>query len=138
MKSEWALESITKRRLRLSDIAQLNDPFELIGPGLDDPPMRRKVADWKNKFAERYGLISFSEKCSNPVLWGHYADGHRGMCLGFEVPAEQLLRVQYQSRRLPPAVIGDMIVLEREQEAMRRILCTKFSHWRYEREWRSF
>ncbi len=23
---------------------------------------------------------------SNPVIWAHYGDKHRGLCLGFEVP----------------------------------------------------
>lgn len=35
------------------------------------------------------GFISFSEKYDNPLMWSHYADSHKGVCLRFDFPIEQ-------------------------------------------------
>ena len=30
------------------------------------------------------GVLSFSKTSTDALLWAHYADGHRGLCLGFD------------------------------------------------------
>ena len=37
----------------------------------------------------------------NPVQWTHYADRHKGLCLGFYVPDEYLVKINYCSTRQP-------------------------------------
>ena len=46
-----------------------------------------------------YGLICFSENWTNPLLWSHYADKHRGICLGFDVNIRRLRKVTYVKER---------------------------------------
>lgn len=31
-----------------------------------------------------WSIVSFMREVTNPVVWGHYADGHRGVCMIFE------------------------------------------------------
>ncbi len=38
-------------------------------------------------------IISFSKTCDDPVMWSHYADQHRGMCLCFALN-DQLIKVK--------------------------------------------
>ncbi|WP_163332043.1 DUF2971 domain-containing protein, partial [Klebsiella aerogenes] len=74
---------------------------------------------------------------NNPVQWSHYADRHRGVCLGFEVSA-QAHKVAYIAERLlarPSAMKSE----GPEAEAhVTEILTTKFEHWSYEEEYRLF
>lgn len=35
--------------------------------------------------SEKYGLLCFCETWQSPLLWNHYADRHKGICLGFDV-----------------------------------------------------
>ena len=35
---------------------------------------------------------SFMSECSNSSVWGHYAEGHRGLCLVFECKEEEIGR----------------------------------------------
>ena len=82
--------------------------------------------------AQRFGILCFSKGWSNPVLWSHYADGHRGICLGFDVPAEGLLRpIRYVSERTP-------LPMPPTPEAMDELLFTKHTDWSYEEEWRGW
>ena len=32
----------------------------------------------------KWSVVSFMKEISNPMVWGHYGDGHRGVCLIFE------------------------------------------------------
>ena len=34
----------------------------------------------------RYGVCSFSTDETNPLLWSHYSDEHRGLCLMYDIP----------------------------------------------------
>jgi hypothetical protein len=89
--AEWGIENLKRKRLKISDFANLNDPFELLGIELRDDEVRRDVQSAKSKISKKSGLLCFSQDKYNPVQWSHYADNHKGVCLGFEI-SEKLLR----------------------------------------------
>jgi hypothetical protein len=132
------LENLRRRRLKIATINDLNDPFEFLGPASADRQIRKAFQETKNQLAANRGILCFSRNWKNPVLWSHYADRHRGLCLGFEMPDEYLTPVKYSSTRMDPNLLlaaGD----EKSREVeMRKILSTKYSHWRYESEVRCF
>jgi hypothetical protein len=35
------------------------------------------------------GLVCFSADWRNPLLWAHYSDKQKGLCLGFEFPEQK-------------------------------------------------
>jgi len=78
---------------------------------------------------------------SNPVIWAHYGDKHRGLCLGFEVPEmhgdpenDESHHVNYIATPLLfPLDFDNLPDLERF-ETVQKILFTKFDHWAYEQE----
>ncbi len=64
-------------------------------------------------------------------MWSHYADRHRGLCLGFDVPDKFLITVDYQPTR-------HELTLNTERAIKDRSFRTKFDHWWYEKELRLF
>jgi hypothetical protein len=134
---KYGLQDIRRRRLKVSTINELNDPFELIGIASKDRDVRQAYADTKAGLAKYGGLLCFSGNWRNPVQWSHYADRHRGLCLGFDVTA-QLTPVTYASKRLKPDLAAMKTGGAPAQAHMLRMLTTKFSHWRYENEHRLF
>lgn len=80
---------------------------------------------------KQFGMICFSKRWNNPLLWSHYADKHRGICLGFEVDERGLKQVRYVSKRtnlkIPPTAAS-----------ISELLFTKFLDWQYEEEWRNW
>ncbi|MBL7103181.1 MAG: DUF2971 domain-containing protein [Bacteroidales bacterium] len=32
---------------------------------------------------DHYGILSLSAKWDNILIWGHYAEKHKGFCIGF-------------------------------------------------------
>ena len=129
--AQYGLEGIRKRRLKIARIMELNDPFEFLGVNLKDRKFRKAIRETKQKLSKSKGILCFSKTWKNPVLWSHYADKHKGLCLGFEVDNKLLGKVDYVDTRLPvPPQLND--------EFMRKLLFTKFKHWEYEQEYRVY
>jgi len=101
LSSDHAVDDISKRHLKLSEIHKLNDPFELWCTAQGDKKLRRDLRKWKSEMAEKYGMLCFCLHWHNPVLWSHYANRHRGICLGFDVPDNSVKAVQYVASRTP-------------------------------------
>lgn len=135
--AKYGIEDIQKRRLKVSRIEDLNDPFELLGLELADGELRKRFLRWKHHMSQDRGIVCFSRTWRNPVQWSHYADRHRGMCLGFEVHASLPMRVEYTATRLMREA-NALLAAPVTRETMRKVLCTKYSHWRYEQEERVF
>ena len=131
LSADHALDDIAQKRLKISQIQQLNDPFELWCVYQKDRRLRDALRAYKDQMATRFGVLCFSRHWHNPVLWSHYADRHRGVCLGFDIDSRSAKPVAYQSERprlrIPPSTLD-----------ANQLLYTKFLDWQYEEEWRSW
>jgi len=127
----FGLKSIKERRLKISRIMELNDPFEFLGASLANPEFRKAITSTKKQLSKTTGILCFSKNWKNPVQWSHYANKHKGICMGFEVPDQYPFEVEYKNERLDPGAEIDL-------HDMYKFLSTKFIHWSYEEEWRLF
>jgi len=128
---EFGLKSLKERRLKISRIMELNDPFEFFAAELSDKQLRQTLQESKAEFSKTNGILCFSKNWKNPVQWSHYADHHKGICMGFEIPNVLLSKVKYVKNRINYS--GEI-----DFNLMKRLLTTKFEHWCYEQEFRSF
>jgi hypothetical protein len=126
------LAAMRDRRLKVARIHELNDPFEFLGVELSDREFRKVLTATKRQLSERNGLLCFSKSWRHPMLWAHYADKHRGVCLGFDVNAEKLEHVSYVNSRFPRPDNP------RSEAFVHKLLYTKFAHWSYEDEYRLY
>lgn len=94
----FALSNLALRRVKVSRFSDLNDPFELLAVDLGDKDHRKAFRTTKDKINADKGLICLSESWSNPLLWGHYAEKHTGIALGFEIPEKLLNPVIYAEK----------------------------------------
>jgi hypothetical protein len=134
---KFGLDDLKERRLKIATIEDLNDPFEILGFSNRHPEMRKGWLYIKADINSRMGLLCFSKNWSNPVQWSHYADGHRGLCLGFDVPKRHLIDVTYSDKRFEPNLGMFETGGAQAQIELKRVFSTKFIHWRYENEVRS-
>ena len=129
--SHYGLEAIKQRRLKISRITELNDPFEFLAVDLSDRDFRKVIKSTKAELSETKGILCFCKTWRHPILWGHYADKHKGVCLGFEVPHSLLEKIDYVDHRFPKPDAFD-------EKFMKKLLFTKFKHWEYEQEYRVY
>lgn len=133
--AQFALSNLAMRRIKVSRFSELNDPFELMAADLSDEAERRAMQGFHDQIDVSKGVICFSSTWENPVLWGHYADKHKGMALGFNVRDDLLLQAKYENRRFHLARDPVNRRAKPDEEMIQRILSTKFSDWEYEKEW---
>lgn len=132
--SEFALKALRDRRLKISRINELNDPFQFCAADFCDSDTGIKLEAFKNHVNERYGIICFSDAYQDPVLWSHYADGHRGVALVFDIPDDKALRVNYQPERFDWDADAAIQRGGFDESDLNQFISTKFSSWRYENE----
>ncbi len=131
LNEKFGLEDLAERRLKIARIMELNDSFEFLGVDLSDRAFRRAIKATKETLSKTRGLLCFSKNWQNPVLWGHYADKHRGICLGFDMPKIPPTKVDYVATRFPKPQNLD-------EAFMKKLLFTKFDPWEYEEEYRAY
>lgn len=168
------IDSIVNGSLYFSLPTNLNDPFDCqvdIRKSVDYS--KSKVCgirhDILNKISQldgfiddihlkmkQVGVCSFSLALEEPLLWSHYADEHRGICLMYEFPEDFLLdrkneivgvsEIIYDENPLSDwllEVIPDQLDQIRDDfyenfttELLKRVLIIKATAWDYEKECR--
>lgn len=133
MPLQFALSSIALRRLKISRFSELNDPFEMLAVDLFDFDLRAGIHAKKAQIDSLEGLLCFSRRYCNPLLWSHYADRHRGVALGFDVPTRLLTDVRYIAG-MKKLRIGDETAQAKIDAFLHELRFKKFEGWRYEEE----
>ena len=133
---KYGLKALEEQRLKISNLTDLNDPFELCAVDLGDKDFRKKHQTELLKLSKSRGFISFSKDWENPVLWAHYANSQKGLCIGFDVPEERIYEVLYESMRLKREEIAAKLAKPGATANDVRQVFAKSTHWSYEKEFR--
>lgn len=100
--------------------------------------IQKCIAQFRSMIAS-FGVCCFSEVWDSILMWSHYADHHRGICLGYdetdfmEQHSGVLKKVRY-STHYPDVSIGE--ITRDPNKMLDNYLLTKHVDWRYEKEWR--
>jgi hypothetical protein len=142
---ERELSAIERGYIWCGTYNQMNDPME----GFYRSNTRVHEEPGYDEFSEMVrleklglGIASLSETWNNELMWAHYADGFRGICIAYPLArlldgldrAHALTRVAYGDR---PHYLNLSTMHDADLRA-RAILSTKNLKWSYEREWRLF
>jgi len=95
--------------------------------------------DVNSRFKKRdpiYGICSLTSKKDNLLMWAHYADSHRGICIGFDssqlsASAHRIIEKVNYSDCFPKIKMFD-----EGYESWGSLITTKSKLWEYEDEYR--
>lgn len=164
--SDQLLESLNRSELRFVSPYTFNDPFdsqikeqtkwtkESIQSVIDKNPqtytdLAKKALlanppDLFGKFfsqaltnsISKIGVTCFSRRPDNLLLWSHYAKGHEGICLKFNITHDPNFFVWTLPMKYPKDYpVLDYVVDSRD--LVGKIITTKSIHWKYEEEIRT-
>jgi len=125
--AQFGMKSLREKRLKISTVHDLNDPFELLPFGMTDKTNRMALNMARQTWGTDHGMLCFSSDWRDPVIWAHYTDKHRGLCLGFEIPDKYATKVNYVADRL-------QFPDQPELAHAAAWVFTKFANWAYEKE----
>lgn len=136
--AQYGISSLEKKRLKLSTINDLNDPFDLVPIDTSHPAIAHAVAVISQHFWSEKAILCFSRNWDNLLLWSHYGNSHTGICLGFDISEGEVgenydTDVLYQANLLQIRRIEDISF-----DLANRMLRTKHESWSYEQEVRLF
>ena len=135
---KWGLDALYRERLKLSTDRDINDPFELLAAG-KNKASRVKAREIRSALFKEHGIISFCKTWSEPLLWSHYADNHRGLALGFDLKDRVGYPVEYTDKRVQiPQSVRNVSTFGEHLSFHESITVTKHDAWSYEQEVRVF
>lgn len=138
-KFDFVADILCKQRFHASSFFDLNDPME----GLFEYPesTKKEYIDAIVEGKRKLRICAFSKDCKNILLWAHYADGFKGICIEVDLREPQLediqdyeiVTVEYSLQR----VYFSNNTRNRVDEMPRIILSKKNKVWKYEKEVRT-
>lgn len=150
--NQFTLNEILKQEWWLSDVKSFNDPFELEYRDVwklereedmpyDLPDFRSKQRKMYNDLDGKLGIVSLSQTYQNILMWSHYADSHKGVCIEYEINEELIFDEKsysdastYRYRKVAYSEGNKLPQITGLGESHDFILCTKSNDWRYEKE----
>jgi hypothetical protein len=164
--SEYTYSSLINKAVFLSKAIDLNDPFELdidfditlskqektalgLKEPLDNKELDEILNNAKNKLNEmldRNRILSLSSNPYELLMWSHYADEHKGICIEYDRKSCCLLKDKHHCQKViyphneqktKIKLIPLVFAYEEVKELFDTIIfARKASNWKYENEWR--
>lgn len=146
--------------IRLSDLSKMNDIYEGLSKSVD---IKGMSVDELNKLGRTCRIRSFTECCNNSLMWAHYADGCRGICVEYDLKTmvkednkkdpvlRYLFPVCYEESKENMEIKAMVEEVEKLEECIAKkeefdpgvqitdnmdIWLRKSPKWEYEKEWR--
>jgi hypothetical protein len=136
--AQYGISNLERKRLKLSTIKDLNDPFDLTPLDTSDPAISKAVDALSLHLWNKTGVLCFSRNWDNLLLWSHYGAAHTGICLGFDI-SDGNLGVNYDTDVLyQPNFLQICYPEDVNFDLANRMLRTKHESWSYEQEVRMF
>jgi hypothetical protein len=144
--NKLSISNLSKGKNWVANPFEFNDPFEfrmtefyyMNRQGelayLDEESANARIM-YQNTI-EKFGVICYSTIETSTLMYSHYADHHKGMCLEFEIPKENLKvmkEVKYKDSLDDFKFTTDKTLL---REEIIKICTSKSKVWEYEKEYR--
>lgn len=101
-----------------------------------DPNRIQLSIDSLKNEVQKLGISCFSQDGENPLMWAHYADKHKGVCIAFRA---ELLHNFFNLHIFPveyTSTYPKVNFMKNHNKAINQILTTKSDNWKYEQEYR--
>jgi len=136
---EYVADIIIHKRLYSTEFTNLNDPMEGVFEHSDGT--KQSIIDMIIKAKEKHKVCALAKEYSNPILWAHYADSFKGVCIEVEVDENLIHLHDIKYHSITPIIdFGRAEKFSNEtinvDELSVAALTRKYEDWAYEKEMR--
>ena len=134
------VDILDNHRLYLSDGTNFNDPFEIT--------ITDKIGK-TTRHIKGLHILSLTNSYRNKLIWSHYTNSHKGVCLTVQVPNHLVYPICYSTKRVyEDSDIDKLIALSTKSSKKsvdkdfsslsnnKKIAMIKDKKWLYEKEYR--
>ena len=103
--------------------------------------LTQEIDVFKNRL-NNFGILSLTGNAKNILMWSHYAEDHKGICIEFERNEVNGLGDSGKTKKVNytknyPSLSSKTLLSKKDTESsLMRVLYTKSESWSYEQEWR--
>src|SRR5437879_3144630 len=128
LEAKWALDDIRRRRIKFSNIDDTNDPYEWNTVYSEHEASQLALDRTRTVHVTNNGVLCLSRSWNHILMWSHYGDKHKGICLGFDVLDELTTEVTYVS---DVEEVGNLaeISIDKKERIIERLLRAKYRGW---------
>lgn len=130
--SENTFKALKKKGVYKSNYRFFNDPFD---------PFFKQFNTCISESLEKIRISCFTKTNDNLLMWAHYANEHKGICLGYKIKKLEdnvfLDKIIYEPLKVDWDSKRQVILSEKEEElTIYEVFIRKHSRWDYEEEYR--
>ncbi len=123
---DYTVKGLLSNTIYKKDPKKFNDPF--------DPYFKKYTTEFSSQFID-FRITCFTKIEDNLLMWSHYANNHRGICVGYEIEHNEniiLDKVKYNGLSIESNANLDL----KKSLTIKDIFFIKHENWRYENEYR--
>ena len=128
------VDIVINQRIYAANYKELNDPME--GQYIHSTQFNKAISEaiWNEK--QKIRILSLSKNENMPLMWSHYANGHRGVVIGVEIDENEyeVRPIDYSEYKF---YVENNLKYPHDITAV-QILSQKHKVWEYEEEVRVF
>jgi hypothetical protein len=124
---QFPLDSSSERLVHFNNIKNEIRRLTKASPGGIVPPFSKTDL----------GVLCLSAIANDVLMWSHYANHHKGVCIGIRTSClieKRILQVSYSDDK---PIIDAWSYIRKNQDVFVNATRTKGMHWKYEEEWRT-
>lgn len=136
--NKYTIESLVNMGIYKNNVNNFNDPFD---------PYLKKYNTILNEECKKIKVTCFSQKNDNLLLWAHYANNHKGLCLGYKLNDKDSkvffdkviykeIETELQDSYLVEKGMSEEIGLKENILTLKELYLRKHKDWAYEDEYR--
>ena len=138
--AKYVKDILDNHRLYLNDGKCFNDPFEIMV--MDKDTSNAKLIDGLH-------ILSLTNSFQNKLMWSHYSDSYKGVCLTVKVPNHLVYPMCYSTKRvytdsdIDGLIANSKKIVKKSVEKSfvgmskeKKIAYIKDKRWMYEKEYR--
>lgn len=110
--------------------------LDIVRRGSDVPLVLSTLARSAERTRRRLGVFCMTSKRNDIVMWSHYADAHKGFCLGFKTANPFFGRANPVNYERDRPCLNLIMPLDPNDIDIADNLFAKSEEWQYEDEWR--
>lgn len=110
MPEEHFLDVVCNDEIKVSLPSKCNDPQEFL---------MAKAASIEERH-QKYGFISLCSHLDSSLMWSHYADSHKGVCIQFDFPVKQVGKLSKRVEDCFESIVKNEKYIPREEDVLSR------------------
>jgi hypothetical protein len=130
--NDYTISNMLESSIYMSSPNDFNDPYDSLICNAISPTLNESL----QKISSKYFVSCFSERWDSILMWSHYADHHKGICIQYDFTLKYRKKENVIYPDIHPVIYTNSVYKLSEGNNLSICILKKAKDWKYEKEWR--